>query len=400
MSYPNTPGQQGPNPYDQTQLGPSAGGQYGAPGGQYGQPGYGAPGPGANYGGQYGAPYGQPAQGYPQGQQPQQAWGGGGGGLPPQTGSGRRKTILWITIGAAVLVVALVVTLVLVVTRDKGPGGSPQAAVQTYLEALAGGDAKKALSVMKTPPSEDLLTDEILKKQQDIAKITEIDVREPDTDTGTLAVVKATYRFGDRNADIDFRLNKSGDEWQIDDGAIALSVENLRIPQPTFFGVDISDETKIYVFPGPQDWGSANQNITAENSNGREFPLGPGAFSYVSLDAVLSPKGKSTVETAVNNYLTTCATSTQPRAATDKPGCSQSIFGAQAGTVRWTKPTDLSGLSYRLDYSDPSSVSVNGTVQWSATYVPTYSSSTSSTDTDYLSGKVDLSASTPTFDGS
>ncbi|MGV9712017.1 hypothetical protein ACWDTI_15300 [Gordonia sp. NPDC003424] len=391
------------DPYSPTEVAPSGNGdgQGYAPAGYppygYGPGGYGQQGPGQGYDPQTYGQQNYAQAGYPPpGYAPQNAW--GQGRYPPAPQKNRRKLFLWLTGVAAVLVLALVVILIVVTTRDKGPGGSPQAAVQTYLDGLAAGDAKKALSVIRTPASATFLTDGVLKQQQNIAKITGINVREPDNNLGEYATVKATYVFGDRNADVDFTVKKSDGSWVIDNGAIAVDVENLRAPDPTLFGTDIGKETKVYVFPGPLVWGSKNANVEVTDKQAKDFPLGPTSSAYVSLDVGLSDKGKAAVSDAMNAYFDNCAGSTQPRASTDRPGCGQSIiYPATPGSVRWTKPTDLSNLDYRLDYEDSSKVTIYGTVQWSATFVPTYGSTNTATDTDFVSGQVDLGTSTPVF---
>ena len=358
---------------------------------------------------QYGQPqYGQAGQPQGYGQQPGAGWGAqpamGGGGVPPQRPKQKNKRLfllLGIGGGALVLIVALVVTLIVVFTGDSGPGGSPKAAVQTYLEGLSSGDAKKALSVVRTPPSEKLLTDEVLKKQQATAKISDLNVREPSTSLSSMATVKATYKFGDRNADIDFMLKKSDGKWTVDNGTIPIDVDDTRVPQLTAFGVDVSKDSKVYVFPGPVEWGSANPNFSVKADNSGDFPLGPTYASYNSLKVELSDQGTKAVATALDTYFTNCAGSTQADASKDKPGCSQSLYQSVVpGSVRWTKPTDINELRLSPDYETPTSVKVYGSVEWPATYMSTSSGPGSYTDSDYLSGSVDLAAAQPTFTAS
>ncbi|MGV9478054.1 hypothetical protein [Gordonia aichiensis] len=377
--------------------------QYGQP--QYGQPQVGQP--------QYGQPqvgqpqYGQPQFGQPQGyaQQPEGAWGAQpamAGGVPPQAKQkNKRLLLIGIGVGVLVVIIALVTTLIVVFTGDSGPGGSPKAAVQTYLEGLSAGDAKKALSVVRTPPSDKLLTDEVLKKQQAAAKISEINVREPSTSLPTMVTVKATYKFGDRNADIDFMLKKSDGKWTVDNGTIPIDVDNARVPQLTAFGVDVSKDSKVYVFPGPVEWGSGNPNFSVKADSSRDFPLGPTYSSFTSLKTELSDQGTKAVATALDTYFTNCAGSTQADASQDKPGCSQSLYQSVVpGSVRWSKPTDISRLNISQDYDDLTSVKVYGSVEWTATFMSTSSGPGNGTDTDFLDGTVNLSSAEPTFTSS
>ena len=67
------------------------------------------------------------------------------------------------------------------------------------------------------------------------------------------------------------------------------------------------------------------------------------------------------------------------------------------GSVRWTKPTDISQLRISQDYDKPTSVKLYGSVEWTATFTSTSSGPGKDTDTDFLSGTVDLSSAEPTF---
>lgn len=119
--------------------------------------------------------------------------------------------------GALILVIALIVTVNGGGADNGGSdnaGGAPQAsgggaaspaeAVKSYLEALAAGDAEKALSYQKgEPASKELLTDEVLQKQ--IAKMPITDIRILDgaseQDDLGLARVHVAARFGDNLSD-------------------------------------------------------------------------------------------------------------------------------------------------------------------------------------------------------
>lgn len=322
-----------------------------------------------------------------------------GPGAPPQKSN--KGLFIGVGIGAAVLVIVLVVALIAVFAGGDDATDSPEAAVQTYLDALAAGDAKKALSVSVTPASDVLLTDENLKKQRELAPITNITVRKPDNTLGSMATVNATYKHGDKNVDEDIRVRKSGDVWRVDNGALAITLSSTgRAPGLSLFGHDVSADTKVYVFPGPLVWGSSNANISVADSR-KEFPLGPEDYYYPSLQTSLSPTGKQVVNAALDTYFTNCATSTQAKASDDRPGCSQSTYrSAVPGSVRWTKPTDVSALTTRFDYDDASKVKVSGTVYWGLSYTSTYAGPQTDTDSEYLSGTVDLSQSTPTFTSS
>lgn len=357
-------------------------------------PEYGQPNPADPYG-----PY-QPYQPYQPAMGHWPGAGGGGHAPPPKS---RKPLFIGLAIGAVVLVVALVLTLVF--TLGGGSSNEPDAAVKTYLQALSDGDAGKALDVMKAPPSDLLLNDDVLKKQQEIAKITDIKIVDTNK-SGDMATVQATYNFGDRKADETFMLHKIGDDWRLDEGAVNVDVTSSnRVPELTAFGVAVDKESKVYYFPGPMEWGSANKNFAVKDDKKADFPMSAQAYySVTSLTPELSAGGQKAVQSAIETYVDSCAQSKQVDASVDKPGCGQNGFAynAEPGSATWTAPTDLSKLDYRIGYDKPEEVSVNGQLLWSVTYRTTASGSRppetkTETDNDFLFGKVNLEENPPTY---
>jgi hypothetical protein len=301
-------------------------------------------------------------------------------------------------------VVAVVVTLVITLGGG-GAGSEPDSAVKSYLSALSDADAAKALDMTKSPASELLLTDEILKQQQDIAKISDISIVDVEK-MGETATVQATYQFGDRKADESFILHKTGDAWRLDDGVVAVDVSNLgAIPALTAFGVPVDGEAKVYVFPGPVTWGSADKNYSVVNGKEKDFPVAGTSYgSFPDLKAELSGTGQNAVNSAVKSYLDDCALSIQVDASTDKPDCGQRTYSynAEPGSAKWTAPAQLPALDYRLGYDNPEEVSVDGEMQWSVTFRTAASGSRpvetkTEAVTDYLYGTVDLAKNPPVF---
>ena len=81
--------------------------------------------------------------------------------------------------GGAVLLVIVLIAGIAIVKSVGGGGdtGSPGATVKAYFAALQAGDAKKALSYGKeAPASTELLTDDVLRKQRELAPIKDLKI--------------------------------------------------------------------------------------------------------------------------------------------------------------------------------------------------------------------------------
>ncbi|GAA1459496.1 hypothetical protein GCM10009619_21100 [Williamsia maris] len=299
-----------------------------------------------------------------------------------------------------ILVIATTVSLLVLSDDDSDPSDT----VTAYLQALSDGDAKKALSTIDEPGNTKLLTDDILKRQQAKAKIGDIKVVRSMT-TSERAIVKATYNFGQRNADVDFRLTETDGDWKVEQGAIEIDLSSGSIEKnkPTLFGVDVSGDSKAYVFPGPLEWGTSNKYIAATDGKADDWPVGPYSSYYPQLDFDISKDGNKAASIAVTAYLQYCAQSTQTDASVDKPGCEQEVFAFDAlpGTVTWSDPRtmELSSLKLRYSgYTDSDAIAVSGSVPWQATYRSNRSPApVTRSATDYLSGDVDLSKDPPQF---
>lgn len=319
----------------------------------------------------------------------------------------RRPFLAGLGVGAViVLVVALVITAVLL-RRDPGPtngvADSPEEAVQTYLDALAAADGAALVRVTTPAPSDRLLGEAVLRQQRALSAITDIAVMRAEAvgASDQIREVRATYRVGDRAADVRYRSVRSGKGWLVSNGVLQIDLDPGRVPGPTLFDVEIGSPRTLYVYPGPQVWGSANPYLSAKVVDPQPFPLGPQSPVRIRLDAELDDAGVRAVGSAVRNHLERCAGSRETDAATDRPGCSQTLYrSARPGTVRWRAPDDASGLYSTLSRASVTTVDVAGPVSWQADYTPTYVSdgTTRSVAVDqYLVGSVDLTVTPPAF---
>ena len=313
----------------------------------------------------------------------------------------RKRKLPWVLGGVGVIVVmAIVVGAVTVLMGGTdGTSSSRADAVRTYLRALSKADAKGALAVMAPPTSKLLLTDEVLTKQRAKAPITEMEI----TSGGTTEYdpVKATYKLGDKYVQADFRVTGAKGNYKLEQGTADFKVDDVdNIPDLTAFGVDVSNQTTISVFPGPIDWGSANPDLTVEVSDA-DSPREPTDYvSFVTFTAALSATGKAKVAKAVDTFIAYCAESKDTVAATDRPGCTQAtvVFDLLPGSETWSADqASVADLDVRPDYSTPTKVEVAGLVRWNLAYRKRDNSPVTVTDPAFLSGGVDLAAANPVF---
>ncbi|MHA3701642.1 Rv0361 family membrane protein [Jatrophihabitans sp. YIM 134969] len=299
---------------------------------------------------------------------------GGYGAYGPPAGTGpygspppkkkRTGLVIGLIAGGLVVVIALVIGLVAILA---GGGGKPSETVQAYLQALSDGDAAKALEQGEKPPDTTFATSDALKAQQEIAKITDIDVSEGYSGSRS-ARVSATYKFGDKQADESFTLTKIGGKWKLDDVVYPIDLTGLDdVPGLTLMGIDAGDKNKAYVFPGPLVWGSSNEYLSVTESEPDDFTLSPadGSFSFSTLETGLSDAGEKAVAEAVTTFIDDCA---KEKSLTPE-GCPQREYDYEAvdGTATWKAPGDLSALEYRTS-SPVTEVYVSGTLTWSVSY--------------------------------
>jgi hypothetical protein len=120
--------------------------------------------------------------------------------------------------------------------------------VQTYLEALAAGDAETARSITGASESETMLSSEVLKQSNELAPMSAISVGEAAAN-GDEAEVSASFALGEATMDRTFRLRNTSAGWQLADGLVPLSVPALAGFGAQINGAELSG-TEVRVFPG------------------------------------------------------------------------------------------------------------------------------------------------------
>ena len=327
------------------------------------------------------------------------------GSPPPKS----RKGLL-----IAVVVVVLVAALAFVgyrVTSGEGIGGtgassslSPGQTVQQYLEALAAGDAEKALSFgASQPASTEFLTNEILAKQ--IAEMPITNIRILGENGGGELIrtswVNVAVNFGDVVDDVQLMLRKDNDDvWKLENAAVKLDsslsgLTNEALDTVTVFGKNL-DKGAVYVFPGYLEIGSSNEylEVTSEPVLLRGLSLGG---SYLSPEVALNDAGSDAIEQAVADAFANCQASNK----LDPPGCPTKIGAADSydavdGTVNWGQ-ADLSGLTTGELREYDMTVRISGQVAMPVSVQTTDGGTKSGTITVYVNAKADITTSPPTL---
>lgn len=307
----------------------------------------------------------------------------------------KRRTPLIIG-GAVLAVIILAAGATFAVTRlggGSGGGLSPSETVQAYLDALAAGDAEKALSFGKTQPaSTELLTSDILKKQIEEAPITNIRILSNDEalENIGMATVQVAANFGDAVSDTQLRLSKVEEEWKLETATVKIDPPNSvggdddASKTLTVFDQPI-EQNAIYVFPGYLEIGSSNKylDVTSEPVLLDKLYLGSG---YLQPTFELNAEGKSAINTALKDAYAACEKSS----LMSPPGCPATLRSGDAleGSVRWGR-ADLDAVKignldpYRLE------VSLNGDVEIPVDF-QTRRGPQTGTVTNYLYADADL----------
>lgn len=327
-SQPSPYGQQPasqPSPYGTPGQQPAGQGPYVAPG-QYGAPGQ-----------QYGAPGQQPGYGQP-GYAPTGPTGSG------RKSGGRSKLPFILGGGGLALVIVVVLIIVLVVhssassaqkaiaaptsgtTAGTGKTSAPSSApsqaspqsasgvVQDYLNALAAGNATKALSDLSQQPSDtSLMTDTVLKASLKAAPLTDIKV--PKVTDQYAFEVDASYKLGSRPVNAKFDVDNSSGSYLVDQGYAEIDLGDLTNGLPlTVNGVKTSAD-KVDLFPGSYQLGTTAKYISL-GSSANFLVQQPDDFPDIEPKPVLTAQGQAIFKQKVTAAIQACV-----RSMKLNPGC-------------------------------------------------------------------------------
>ena len=363
-------GEQGPQGGQPQGPGPQG---YPPQGGQPGRPPY----PPQGYPPQQGRPpQGYPQPGYPpqQGYAPQPPYAGGpqgpGYGMPPggpqPYGAGqpgqpgqqppKKRTGLFVLIGAGALALILAVVAVAVnlggrddTTGGGGTGGggggssapaaaSASQAVEGYLQAVAAGDAQKALSYAADPSavSTTYITPEMLAASAKLAPMTGIQVGPSDPDATSVA---ATYRLGTADVATSFDVMKGSDDaWKLVSVASDLdlsAVQDESIPM-LMNGVKV-EAGSFSVLPGAYRFTTGQKNFDY-GSRSTLVVRYPGDFPDISrISPQVSSAARKAALSALRKSWKKCLGSNDAKPSGCPNRWNNSSAKFKNGTVKWTR---------------------------------------------------------------
>jgi hypothetical protein len=397
QQYPQGQGAPGPDPAPQWgQQPPQYGGQQPPQPPQYGSA-QDAPGvPPAQ-------PYQQPYQGQPGYAQAQQQYSQGGPGdfapgTQPIAGIGQepKKSHKKLIIGIVIAVVAVIVIIALIVvfavvgavrSQKKEEEAAAQAKedwktsitapVEGYLDALADGDAKKALTFVDKDtlgePS-DLMTDDVLAASVKKAPIKDIDVPavDPAYDEAPFDV-PATFTMADKKVSLTFTVEgpskpEEGETPSDDPFTIDVTPGTVTMPDELAAAGASINGAKVKagdytILPGAYTFSLPNKNLSMDGDATSVFTGDDISSAYPTLK--LSDDGKKAAKDAVSDAVDTCVASKKLKAGCglDIPKKLDDGTKVKDGTVKrsldGSAKKAVKNADVTLDYDDPSQASVS-----------------------------------------
>lgn len=253
------------------------------------------------------------------------------------------------------LAIVGVVVVVLINSGSEGSGGGQAGEVaQSYLEALARGDAEGALALSATEaPNRDLLTDEVLRQQLDALPISDIEilgeVTDPDESEDRTSV-RIAVTLGDKHTESTIRMVRSEGRWKLDSSFVKVTTF-ATIPGSSrsvlvAFGIPIGETSEFYAFPGALDLTTSSPYIAVND-------VAPLPFDKMGIGELLEPKfsmtdaGHDALEDVVRARYQPCY---DPGPKPEQ--CALRWVSASEydpSSITFTSPLDVSKLTYHFE---------------------------------------------------
>ena len=255
----------------------------------------------------------------------------------PVDGSAARRTpqvALWVFVGVVAVLLVGSIVVVNVLRPSSARAAGPTDVVRSYLEALAAGDATKALSYAVSPPADQsLLTDAVLAESMRRAPMSDIQVSQ---DPG-VAWVKVSDTLGGKDYDDEYTPVKVGASYKLDRVTASVYLTSIIDKFPILVnGTPLTNEN-AEVFPVTHvvttglpnvDWGDDATLVGAVHSNSR-MPV---------LRARITKAGQQAFVSGARKRLGACLAQHRLAPASCPFGFNQPSSGPRVkeSTVRWT----------------------------------------------------------------
>ncbi|KDE97256.1 hypothetical protein Y900_028775 [Mycolicibacterium aromaticivorans JS19b1 = JCM 16368] len=310
---------------------------------------------------------------------------------PAKAPARRRRTAVVLSVVAAVAVVAAAVIGLTVMTahnktqRIAAEHEAARAAGERYLQALAAGDAKTALSLSASAPADThLLTEAVLQAGLTSLPVTDISVTAFDplgSEVATTEKLRLTATFGSQVSHADVTARKVEGQWKLDNTTVQVPLkapadgpyEGLKAV--AIGGQPTGGAATLTLFPGLPAVGSANRfvDVTAEVkpvlleglAGAPAEPIVPAiSLNDIGRQAVLDTvQARSQYCFQGGPYPPECCPTGSCKKP-DKPG--RSSAGIDMNTVKLTKLRSVDGATYSLDPATMIVTITDGEMQWSA----------------------------------
>lgn len=251
-----------------------------------------------------------------------------------------RRATVWLAAGVAALVVAAVAAALFLLTRPSGP----DAAVRAYLEALADGDADRALAALDEP---DDGVDRAAALAGATARISSPEIVGYGYPAGTdSAGVAARFELDGRTHDLNVGLERVDGRWRIRDTGLATVELTTDLGEAVRVGDAVVGAGTVALLPAVYPVRATPDDVLTGETTAVAVP---GTTTTAAVDAELSPAAASLAQEQVDAYATRCAA----RASTVAQAC--------GFVIPWTASlATLDAVAYRIETLPELSLSADG----------------------------------------
>jgi len=331
-----------------------------------------------------------------------------------------RKRVVISTVAALVVLAVLAGAGVFAASTFGGPDAAQRAAQdrdaarlagQHYVEALATGDARTALSLgAQQPATPQLLTDKALVDELSATPITEITVtndptQHPDTSPDTQHLVLSAH-FGSTPSQTVMTAHKKDGQWKLDTTTVAVTISAppnaaAAVNALTVGGALTNGASPISVFPGTPKISSSNRYI---DISAPARPLLLEALTAANPPAItpviaLNDAGRQVSSETVDRRLHWCFAGSAPSAGCCPPGGCPQIFNTgpslDPDSLNLVSLESTDNINYDLDLN-VMRVHVTGAMHYNARGTH-QSQPITFRETFYVDSTVDLTTQPPVY---